>query len=121
MWTILTDGEIGQTYLIGADGEQSNLDVIREILRQLGQPEDAFDHVTDRPQHDLRYGIHSTKLRNELGWQPQYRSFADGLAATIAALLISGGGSANPPDPHHTTIITDFLVPKTGTKATQNT
>ena len=84
VWTILTDGEIGQTYLIGADGEQSNLDVIREILRQLGQPEDAFDHVTDRPGHDLRYAIDSTKLRTELCWQPQYRSFADGLAATIA-------------------------------------
>ena len=83
VWTILTTGEIGQTYLIGADGEQSNLAVMREILRQLGQPEDAFDHVTDRPGHDLRYAIDSTKLRTELGWRPTYGSFADGLAATI--------------------------------------
>ena len=83
VWTILTKGEIGQTYLVGADGEKSNIEVLREILRLMGQPEDAFDHVTDRAGHDMRYAIDSTKLRTQLGWEPSYRSFSDGLAATI--------------------------------------
>lgn len=84
VWTILQKGAIGETYLIGADGEKSNREVVEEILRLLGQPEDAYDLVTDRPGHDLRYAIDSSKLRTELGWEPQYSSFHDGLAATIA-------------------------------------
>lgn len=83
VWTIIEHGRIGQTYLIGADGETSNLDVVRMILTELGQPDDAFDFVTDRPGHDLRYAIDSTKLRTELGWTPHYTHFRDGLADTI--------------------------------------
>ncbi len=66
--TILEKGSIGETYLIGADGEKNNKDVVELILELMGQPRDAYDHVTDRPGHDLRYAIDSTKLRNELGW-----------------------------------------------------
>jgi dTDP-glucose 4,6-dehydratase len=81
--TILERGRIGETYLIGADGERNNLDVVRMILRHFGRPEDDFDHVTDRAGHDLRYAIDSTKLRTELGWTPTYDDFEAGLAATI--------------------------------------
>jgi dTDP-glucose 4,6-dehydratase len=80
---IVERGTIGETYLIGADGEKSNLEVLQIILDRMGHPSDAFDFVTDRPGHDLRYAIDSTKLRTELEWQPRYTSFTEGIAATI--------------------------------------
>lgn len=81
--TILDEGVVGETYLIGADGEKNNKDVVELILTQLGQPADAYDHVNDRPGHDLRYAIDSSKLRRELGWAPRYSDFEAGLADTI--------------------------------------
>ena len=84
VWTILTHGRVGETYLIGANGEKNNREVVEEILRLLGQPDDAYDLVADRAGHDLRYAIDATKLTTELGWEPQYPSFTDGLADTIA-------------------------------------
>ncbi len=81
--TILDKGQIGQTYLIGADGEKDNKTVVELILHLMGEPVDAYDHVTDRAGHDLRYAIDSTRLREELGWTPQYADFEAGLAATI--------------------------------------
>jgi len=83
VWAIIARGRIGETYLIGADGEQNNRDVVELILELTGQPRDAYDLVSDRPGHDMRYAIDSTKLRDELGWRPRYDSFRDGLAATI--------------------------------------
>lgn len=81
--TILEQGRIGETYLIGADGEKDNKSVVELILTLMGQPADAYDHVTDRAGHDLRYAIDSSKLRAELGWQPRYGDFEAGLADTI--------------------------------------
>ena len=83
VWTIIDQGVIGETYLIGADGEVNNRDVVRMILTLMGQEPDAYDHVTDRAGHDLRYAIEAGRLRSELGWAPRYESFRDGLAATI--------------------------------------
>lgn len=82
--TILEKGAMGETYLIGADGEKSNLDVIRLILRLMGQQEDAFDHVTDRAGHDMRYAIDPSKLRGSLDWAPIYPDFEAGLIDTIS-------------------------------------
>ncbi|MCC2310077.1 dTDP-glucose 4,6-dehydratase [Cellulomonas chengniuliangii] len=83
VWEILQRGKIGETYLIGADGEQNNKDVVELILELTGQPRDAYDLVSDRPGHDMRYAIDSSRLRDELGWVPRYEDFRDGLADTI--------------------------------------
>jgi dTDP-glucose 4,6-dehydratase len=80
---ILERGRIGETYLIGADGEECNRDVVELILRLMGRDPSDYDHVNDRPGHDLRYAIDSTKLRDELGWRPAYADFEQGLRATI--------------------------------------
>ncbi|MDO0972677.1 dTDP-glucose 4,6-dehydratase [Mycolicibacterium frederiksbergense] len=83
VWSILRDGEIGRTYLIGADGERDNLSVLRTLLRLLDHDPDDFDRVTDRAGHDLRYAIDASALRDELGWRPEHTDFEAGLAATV--------------------------------------
>ncbi|WP_193609710.1 dTDP-glucose 4,6-dehydratase [Nocardioides lijunqiniae] len=83
VWLILQQGRIGETYLIGADGERNNLEVVRSILEHFGRAADDYDLVTDRAGHDLRYAIDSSKLRDELGWRPVYSDFEAGLARTI--------------------------------------
>ncbi len=83
VWRILTDGQIGRTYLIGADGERDNLSVLRTLLLLMDRDPDDFDHVTDRAGHDLRYAIDASVLRDELGWRPAHTDFETGLRATI--------------------------------------
>ncbi|GAA1758273.1 dTDP-glucose 4,6-dehydratase [Nocardioides hankookensis] len=80
---ILERGQIGETYLIGADGEKNNLEVVQAILRHFGRSEDDIEFVRDRAGHDRRYAIESGKLRHQLDWQPQYQDFDAGLQATI--------------------------------------
>ena len=84
VWTILTKGRLGETYLIGADGEKNNIDVLRAILVAMGRDADDFEWVRDRPGHDRRYAIDATKLKRELGWRPEHTDFEAGLRETIA-------------------------------------
>jgi dTDP-glucose 4,6-dehydratase len=79
---VLEGGREGEVYNIGARSERGNLDVIREILRQLGKPESLVEFVKDRPGHDRRYGMDPGKLETELDWRPEV-NFEEGLAQTI--------------------------------------
>ena len=83
VWAIIEKGRIGETYLIGADGEMNNKAVVEMILELMGYEKDDYTHVADRPGHDMRYAIDATKLIEETGWTPKFSDFRSGLADTI--------------------------------------
>ena len=89
--TVLAKGRVGETYNVGGDAEMQNIDVVHAICALLDQRRPRADgvsratqitYVADRPGHDRRYAIDASKLRNELGWAPQY-TFAQGIAETV--------------------------------------
>jgi len=80
---VLEAGEAGEIYNVSAGTPRANLDVIRVLLSALGKPESLIQFVADRPGHDRRYALDSSKLRKQLGWQPQV-SFEEGIRRTIA-------------------------------------
>ena len=80
---ILHKGRIGEVYNVGGNNEYSNLTIVKLILDELGKPYDLIEFVKDRPGHDLRYAIDSSKIKYELGWEPLY-TFEDGLRSTIS-------------------------------------
>lgn len=79
---VLFDGQPGQVYNIGSGSELNNLEITRLLLKTLGKPESLIKFVTDRPGHDRRYALDSSKIERELGWQPEI-SFEDGLRQTV--------------------------------------
>jgi dTDP-glucose 4,6-dehydratase len=80
---ILDRGRSGEVYLVGADGEMNNREMLALVLELMDRPADWYEHVTDRPGHDLRYAIDASKIRDELGWRPVYTAIRDGLLQTI--------------------------------------
>jgi dTDP-glucose 4,6-dehydratase len=80
---ILGQGRIGETYLVGSDGERTNLEMVRSLLRLMGRPDDDYELVADRAGHDQRYAIEAGKLRLELGWQPRFGDLDQGLVDTV--------------------------------------
>ena len=87
---IFHNGKVAETYNIGGFNEWKNIDLIRVLIktvdRLLGRPEGTSEklitYVTDRAGHDLRYAIDSTKLKNELGWEPSLQ-FEEGIEKTV--------------------------------------
>lgn len=84
--TVLEKGRSGNVYNIGADNEWPNLQIVKRLLRELNKPESLITFVTDRPGHDRRYSIDSSKIRSELGWKPLV-GFEEGLKKTISWYL----------------------------------
>ena len=84
VWAVIDGGRLGETYLIGADGEQTNRDVVQLILELMGRGQGDYDLVPDRRVHDRRYAIDAAKLRDETGWQPQVTDFRAGLSDVIS-------------------------------------
>lgn len=104
LWQVLSRGEVGQSYNIGGNSEKQNIEVVRAIcelmdelapMHQRGYPlntqhSSLITHVTDRPGHDLRYAINSSKIQTALQWQPQH-NFAAGLRHTVLWYLQHAG------------------------------
>ncbi|MDB4494655.1 GDP-mannose 4,6-dehydratase, partial [Pseudomonadales bacterium] len=90
LWRVVTKGQTGETYNIGGNTERTNLEVVTtacDILDTLrpnsaGQSRDLIEFVSDRPGHDLRYAIDSTRIQQELDWEPE-ESFESGLLKTV--------------------------------------
>jgi dTDP-glucose 4,6-dehydratase len=80
---VVEKGKIGETYLVGANGEKNNKEVVELILKIMGKDASDYDLVNDRPGHDLRYAIDANKLVQELDWKPKYTDFEKGLSDTI--------------------------------------
>ena len=83
---IIHKGEVGEVYNIGGHNERTNLQVVKTIIQALGKSESLITYVTDRPGHDMRYAIDPTKIKNDLGWEPQVL-FDEGIQKTIQLYL----------------------------------
>jgi dTDP-glucose 4,6-dehydratase len=83
VWAVIDKGVIGQTYLLGADNQRSNLQVVQALLDVMGKPKDWIEFIDDRPGHDLRYAIDASATEAELGWKPKHGNFEEKLAETV--------------------------------------
>jgi dTDP-glucose 4,6-dehydratase len=83
---VLEKGKAGEVYNIGGGNERTNIDITKKVLETLGKPETLIKFIEDRPGHDRRYAIDSSKIRKELGWKPSHR-FDEALESTIAWYL----------------------------------
>jgi dTDP-glucose 4,6-dehydratase len=83
VWAVIDKGVIGETYLLGADNQRSNLQVVQALLEIMGRPKDWIEFISDRPGHDLRYAIDASATEAELGWKPKHGNFEEKLAETV--------------------------------------
>jgi len=88
---VLLDGKKGESYNVSSDNEIDNLSIVKKILELLGKSSDLIEFVTDRPGHDLRYSLNSSKIKNSLKWNPEI-SFDDGIQNTIDWLINNSRG-----------------------------
>ena len=79
---VFDKGEVGEVYNVGASIEKPNIDIIKSVLKQLGKTEELIEYVKDRPGHDRRYAINSTKIKKELGWEAEH-TFEQAMKDTI--------------------------------------
>ena len=79
---VLFNGKPGEIYNISAGNEYQNIEVVRRVLQLMDKPEDLIEFVADRPGHDIRYSLDSSKIRKELGWSPRH-SFDEALEETV--------------------------------------
>ncbi len=79
---VIHHGVAGEIYNIGCNNEWTNIDVVKQILHELNQPDDLIHFVKDRPGHDRRYAMDASKLKRDLGWTPSI-GFEKGLADTV--------------------------------------
>jgi dTDP-glucose 4,6-dehydratase len=84
VWAAIERGKIGETYLLGASNERSNLEVVRQILVTLGKEPDWIEFVEDRAGHDLRYAIDASRAKRELGWQAKYTEFLSNISEIVS-------------------------------------
>lgn len=85
---IFKNGKWGETYNISANNEMNNITIVKKILKTLGKPSDFFYHTEDRPGHDLRYSLDSSKIRRHLKWKTEF-GFDDALEQTVNWYLSS--------------------------------
>jgi dTDP-glucose 4,6-dehydratase len=83
VWAVIDKGVIGQTYLLGAGNQRSNLQVVQALLDVMGKPKDWIEFISDRPGHDLRYAIDASATEAELGWKPKHGNFEEKLSGTV--------------------------------------
>jgi dTDP-glucose 4,6-dehydratase len=89
---VLNKGEIGEIYNVGSDNHKENIEISRRLLSILGLPENRIEHVGDRPGHDFRYAVDSSKLR-ALGWKPEI-PFDSGFEKTVLWFAKKFGGGS---------------------------
>jgi len=82
IFEITEKGKIGEIYNVGSNQERRNIDVVKTILKILNKNEDLIEFVKDRPGHDFRYSLDTTKIKNELGWEAK-TTFEEGIEKTV--------------------------------------
>jgi dTDP-glucose 4,6-dehydratase len=87
VWAAIERGKVGETYLLGANNERSNLEVVCQILVQLGKAPDWIEFVKDRPGHDLRYAIDASRAKRELGWHSKRTEFLGNISEIVSNFL----------------------------------